>query len=76
MFAGMEVTREELERLVAEALMHDPMFRPKRRTWNETREQDERRARVTAAAIVTYLYRCGLRWEKLPAAPSHRTPGE
>ena len=76
MLAGMEVTREELERLVAEALMRDHTFRPRRRNWNETTEQDERHARVAAAAIVTYLYRCGLRWEKLPPLPSHSTPQE
>ena len=38
--------------------------------------EDERRARITAAAIVTFLYGCGLRWEKLPAQPPHSTPGE
>jgi hypothetical protein len=68
----MEITREELERLVAEALMRDHTFRD----WNETREQDERRARIIATAIVTFLYGCGLRWEKLPALPPHSTPGD
>lgn len=72
--AGMEVTRDELESLIAEALLRDGTFRPKRRDWNATNEQDERRARITAAAIVTFLYGCGLRWEKLPALPPHRTP--
>lgn len=72
----MEITREELENLIAEALMRDGTFRPKRRNWNETRSEDERRARITAAAIVTFLYRCGLCWEKLPALPPHSTPGE
>lgn len=37
----MEVTREELERLIAEALLREGTFRPKRRTWTETWEQDE-----------------------------------
>ncbi|MCA0339458.1 MAG: hypothetical protein LCH99_06955 [Proteobacteria bacterium] len=76
MLAGMEVTRAELERLIAEALLRDRTFRPKRRTWNETWEQDECRARIIAAAIVAHLERCGLRWEKRPALPAHRTPGE
>jgi hypothetical protein len=76
MLAGMEITREELESLIAEALMCGGTFRPKRRNWNETRSEDERRARITAAAIVTYLHRCGLRWEKQPALPPHRTPGD
>lgn len=49
MLAGMEVTRDELESLIAEALLRDSTFRPKRRNWNETWEQDERRARITAA---------------------------
>lgn len=71
---AMEVTREELESLIAETLLRDRTFRPRRRDWNEAREQDERRARITAAAIVTFLYGCGLRWEKLPALPPHRTP--
>ncbi len=74
--ASMEVTRDELERLIAEALLRDRTFRPKRRTWSETREQDEQRARIIAAAIVAYLERCGLRWEKRPAMPPHRTPAE
>lgn len=47
-------------------------FQPKRRSWNETRSDDERRARITAAAIVAYLYRCGLRCERLPPLPPHR----
>ena len=70
----MEITRDELESLIAEALLRDRTFRPKRRDWNETKEQDGRRARIIAAAIVAYLDRCGLRWEKLPALPPHRTP--
>ena len=74
--ARMEITREQLENLIAEALMRDGTFRPKRRNWNETMSEDERRARITAAAIVTFLYGCGLRWEKLPALPPHSTPGE
>jgi hypothetical protein len=62
--------------VIAEALLRDRTFRPKRRNWHETDEQDARRARIAAAAIVTFLYGCGLRWEKLPALPPHRTPGE
>jgi hypothetical protein len=73
---GMEITRDEPESLIVEALMRELTFRPKRRHWSETREQDERRARITAAAIVTFLYGCGLRWEKRPALPLHRTPRE
>jgi hypothetical protein len=76
MLAGMEVPRAELERLIAEALLRERTFRPKRRTWSETCEQDEQRARIIAAAIVAYLERCGLRWEKRPALPPHRTPAE
>ena len=72
----MEVTQDELESLIAEALIRDHTFRPKRRNWNETMSDDERRARITAAAIVAYLDRCGLRWEKQPALTPHRTPGE
>ena len=72
----MEVTPDELENLIAQALMRDHTFRPKRRNWAETRSDDERRARITAAAIVAYLYRCGLRWEKRPALSPHRTPGK
>jgi hypothetical protein len=76
MLAGMEVTRAELESLIAEALLRERTFRPKRRTWSETWEQDEQRARIIAAAIVAYLERCGLYWEKRPALPPHRTPAE
>jgi hypothetical protein len=76
MLADMEVSRTELESLIAEALLRERTFRPKRRTWNETWEQDEQRARIIAAAIVTFLDRCGLRWEKQPALPPHRTPGD
>ena len=43
----MEITREELENLIAEALMRDGTFRPKRRNWNETMSEDERRARIS-----------------------------
>jgi len=74
MLPGMEITRDELERLIAEALLRDGTIRPKRRTWSETWERDEQRARIIAAAIVAYLERCGLRWEKRPALPPHRTP--
>ena len=70
----MEVTPDELENLITEALMRDRTFQPRRRNWNETRSDDERRARITAAAIVAYLYRCGLRWERPPPLPTHRTP--
>jgi hypothetical protein len=70
----MEITRDELESLITEALLRDGTFRPKRRNWSETRSEDERRARIIAGAIVTYLDRCGLYWEKRPALPPHRTP--
>lgn len=76
MLKGMEVTRAELERLIAEALLRERTFRPKLRTWTETCQQDEQRARIIATAIVTFLDRCGLRWEKRPALPPHRTPGD
>jgi hypothetical protein len=71
----MEVTREELESLIAEALLRERTFRAKRRDY-ETREQDEQRARIMATVIVAFLDRCGLRWEKRPALPPHRAPGE
>ena len=61
-----KVTRAELESLIAAALLRERTFRPKRRTWNETWEQDEQRARIIAAAIVAYLERW-LGKEKLPA---------
>jgi len=76
MLVGMEVTHDELERLIAEALLREGTVRPRRRTWNETWEQDEQRARIIAAAIVAHLERCGLSWEKRPALPPHRTPGD
>lgn len=71
----MEVGREELESLIAEALLRDPAFRPKRRAWTETAEEDARRARIAAAAIVAFLHGCGLRWQRQPPAEPHRTPG-
>ena len=60
MLTAMEVTRDELERLIAEALLRDGTFRPKRRNWSETRSEDERRARIIAAAIVTMRRRITL----------------
>lgn len=54
----MEVTPDELESLIAEAPIRDPTFQPKRRNWAETRSDDERRARIAAAAIAAYLDRC------------------
>lgn len=75
MLVGMEVTREELERLIAEALLRERTFRPKRRDWNAPNEQDERRARITAAAVVTFLYSCGLQ-SLLTGGRDHRLPRE
>lgn len=72
----MDVDRAELESLIAEALMRDRLFRPARRHWVATHDDDARRARVCAAAIVTFLHACGLRWTRLPSSPTHRTPGE
>lgn len=40
---------------------------------DETTEQDERRASITAASIVAFFYGCGLHLGKLPATPPHRT---
>lgn len=65
-----EVERDELVLLIMEALLAHPAFRPRRRTWAETRERDEDRARRCAIAIVDHLQRCGLRWGKrAPLAP-------
>ncbi len=72
----MEIGRDELEDLIAEALLRDPGFCPKRRNWAQAAEQNRLRARICAAAIVTFLHDCGLRWSKLPPAVPHRTPGE
>lgn len=34
--AGMEVTRDKLKSLIAEALPREGAFRPRRRNWSET----------------------------------------
>jgi hypothetical protein len=38
-------------------------------------DADRRRleARMCAAGLVDHLYRCGIRWSRLPPAPPHRT---
>jgi hypothetical protein len=72
----MDISREDLENLIADALLRDCHFRPQRRHWAQAAEHDPRRARLCAAAIVTFLHNCGVRWAKLPAAPPHSTLGE
>jgi hypothetical protein len=72
----MEISRDEVESLIAELLSRDPTFCPKRRNWAQSAEPNHLRARICAAAIVTFLHDCGVRWSRLPAAPCHRTPGE
>ena len=69
------VDREELIRLLTQALMRDAAFRPRRR--NRAADADRRRieARTCAAGLVEHLYRCGIRWSRLPPAPPHKTPG-
>jgi hypothetical protein len=70
----MEVSRDELESPIAEALMRDFAFRPKRRNWTATAEQDRRRARICAAAILPG--HCGLRWPRRRTAATATLPQE
>jgi hypothetical protein len=67
------VDREEMIGLLAEALMRKsaprggiamPHFVPAAATGPPTR---------IAAGLVEHLYRCGIRWSRLPPAPPHRT---
>jgi hypothetical protein len=66
------VDREDLIGLLAEALMRDAVFRPRRRHW--AADADRRlKARMCAAGLVEHLHRCGIRWSRLPPVPPHRT---
>ena len=63
------IDREELIRLLAQALMRDAAFRPL--------DADRRQlaARICAAGLIDHLYRCGIRWSRVSPAPPHKTPG-
>jgi hypothetical protein len=67
------VDREELIRLLTEALMRDCAFRPHRRHWAADATRRRLEARTCAAGLVEHLYRCGIRWSRLPPAPPHKT---
>jgi hypothetical protein len=67
------VDREELVDLLAEALMRDSTFRPHRRHWAAEADRRGLEARMCAAGLVEYLYRCGIRWSRPPPEPPHRT---
>jgi hypothetical protein len=67
------VDRETLIDLLAEALMRDSAFRPRRRNWAADADRRQLAARICAAGLVEHLYRCGIRWSRLPPAPPHRT---
>lgn len=69
------VDREELIGLLSEALMRDAAFRPHRRHWAADADR-QLEARVCAAGLVEHLYRCGIRWWRVPPAPLHKTPPE
>ena len=61
---GMDVERDELIALIAEALLSHPGFRPRRRTWIARQREDTLHARTCAVAIVDHLGRCGLQWRR------------
>ena len=67
------VDREELISLLAEALMRDATFRPRRRHWVADAEQCRITARVCASGLVDHLYRAGIRCMRLPPARPPRT---
>ena len=67
------VDREELIRLLTEALMRDCAFRPHRRHWAADATRRRLEAQTCAAGLVEHLYRCGIRWSCLPPAPPHKT---
>jgi hypothetical protein len=67
------VDREELVDLLAEALMRDVTFRPRRCHWAADADRCRLEARMCATGLVDHLYRCGIRWSRLPPAPPHRT---
>jgi hypothetical protein len=67
------VDREEMIGLLAEALMRDAAFCPRRRYWAADADRCRLEARICAAGLVEHLYRCGIRWSRLPPAPPHRT---
>ena len=70
------IDREELIRLLAQALMRDAAFRPRGRNW-ALLDADRRQlaARICAAGLIDHLYRCGIRWSRVSPAPPHKTPG-
>jgi hypothetical protein len=71
---GMDaVDREDLIGLLTETLMRDPTFRPRRRHWAADADGRQIEARTCASSLVDYLYRCGIRWSRLPPTPLHRT---
>ena len=71
---GMDaVDREELMGLLAEALMRDSAFRLRRRHWAADADRCRLEAQTCAAGLVEHLYRCGIRWSRLPPAPPHKT---
>jgi hypothetical protein len=59
--------------LLAEALMRDAVFRPRRRFWAADADRCRLEARVCAAGLVEHLHRCGIRWSRQQPAPPHRT---
>ena len=68
------IDREELIRLLAQALMRDAAFRPRGRNWALNEDRRQLAARICAAGLVEHLYRCGIRWSCLTPAPPHKTP--
>ena len=62
------VDREELIGLLTEAPMRDVAFRPHRRRRGPA---PDRGTDSAAGPLVEHLYRCGIRWSRLPprAAP-------
>jgi hypothetical protein len=68
-----DVDREELIRLLSDALMRDAAFRPHRRHWAADADRRQLEARICATGLVDHLHRCGIRWSRLPPVPPHRT---
>jgi hypothetical protein len=67
------VDRDTLIGLLAEALMRDAAFRPRRRNWAIDADRRRIDAWICAAGLVEHLYRCGIRWSRLPPAQPHKT---
>jgi hypothetical protein len=67
------VDREILIDLLTEALMRDSSFRPRHRNWAADADRRQLAARICAAGLVEHLYRCGIRWSRLPPAAPHKT---